>query len=194
MFFSCPEIPLEAREIIGEGKNRFLQLLEMHPWVFAVFPSRVFVALRRKLVDIEYGEIWEEGGLYDLIEPDGYNYTLESAVSSRGTSPSLNAPSVASSQSSVGTGYNNQIANGFMFGQPNSTTPATSVLNPMLNGQSTPSFMGPPPFPPFGQPLRPPGGVPPPPYAYFRHPAPMPNGAGIFPVLKGLLLNQRKFN
>lgn len=53
-YLACPDVPLAAREMIGEGKNRFVQLLEAHPWAFSVFPSRVFVSVRRRLIDFGY--------------------------------------------------------------------------------------------------------------------------------------------
>lgn len=53
-YLACPDVSLAAREMIGEGKNRFVQLLEAHPWAFSVFPSRVFVSVRRRLIEFGY--------------------------------------------------------------------------------------------------------------------------------------------
>uniref|UniRef100_A0A914WNY0 Lin-66-like winged helix domain-containing protein n=1 Tax=Plectus sambesii TaxID=2011161 RepID=A0A914WNY0_9BILA len=59
-FNSCPDIPLEARELIGDGKTNFLRFLESHPWIFAVFPSRVFVSIRRNLPTYDYAAFLNE--------------------------------------------------------------------------------------------------------------------------------------
>lgn len=99
-FGGCPDIPLEAREMIGsyfssfpfpfpspdptglglagEGKNAFLRFLEAHPWIFAVFPSRVFVSARRQLIELDYPAYMQEnfgdqdpGDSHGLTRPGG---------------------------------------------------------------------------------------------------------------------------
>ena len=32
----------------------FLQLVAAHPWIFAIFPSRIYVSVRRNLPNFEY--------------------------------------------------------------------------------------------------------------------------------------------
>lgn len=53
-YVNSPEVPLETREQIGDGRSEFLQLVNSHPWVFALFPSRVYVAVRRNLPHFDY--------------------------------------------------------------------------------------------------------------------------------------------
>ncbi|VDM37136.1 unnamed protein product [Toxocara canis] len=53
-FTSCPEILIEAREMIGDGRAAFLSLIMSHPWIFALFPARNFVSIRRNLPHYDY--------------------------------------------------------------------------------------------------------------------------------------------
>uniref|UniRef100_A0A9J2P4Y5 Lin-66-like winged helix domain-containing protein n=1 Tax=Ascaris lumbricoides TaxID=6252 RepID=A0A9J2P4Y5_ASCLU len=53
-FTSCPEILIEAREMIGDGRGAFLSLIISHPWIFALFPARNFVSIRRNLPHYDY--------------------------------------------------------------------------------------------------------------------------------------------
>ncbi|VDP38865.1 unnamed protein product [Soboliphyme baturini] len=55
-YLNWPNIPLETREIIGENKPRFVSFLELFPWAFSTFPSRVFVSVRRRLPSIAYAQ------------------------------------------------------------------------------------------------------------------------------------------
>lgn len=57
---SWPDLPLEAREIVGETKQDFMIFLQAHPFIFAIFPSKVFVSLHRRLPDFDYGTFLEE--------------------------------------------------------------------------------------------------------------------------------------
>lgn len=53
-FITCPELLMEAREIIEEGRAAFLSLILSHPWIFALFPARNFVSIRRNLPHYDY--------------------------------------------------------------------------------------------------------------------------------------------
>lgn len=54
LYLTWPDVPLESRELVGDTKQQFLKFLDGYPWIFAVFPSRVFVAARRRLPDFDY--------------------------------------------------------------------------------------------------------------------------------------------
>lgn len=44
------------------GKTAFLRFLTSHQWLFAVFPSRVFVSVRRQLPEFDYASFINEVG------------------------------------------------------------------------------------------------------------------------------------
>ncbi|CAJ0572052.1 unnamed protein product, partial [Mesorhabditis spiculigera] len=54
-FYCSPEMPTEVRETIGEGRGEFLGLIQAHPWIFALFPNRTYVSVRRNLPQFDYG-------------------------------------------------------------------------------------------------------------------------------------------
>ncbi|PAV81727.1 hypothetical protein WR25_13743 [Diploscapter pachys] len=61
-YFTSAEMPIEIRECLGivtesrgmAARNEFLNLIQSHPWVFALFPNRVFVSVRRNLPHYDY--------------------------------------------------------------------------------------------------------------------------------------------
>lgn len=53
-FYISPEIPQEVREHNGDGRQDFLNLLTGHNWVFALFPNRTYVSVRRNLPSYDY--------------------------------------------------------------------------------------------------------------------------------------------
>ena len=74
-FSNSPQLPLEvssrercmvqfhifqARESIGEGKRAFLAFLTTHTWILSVFPSKVFVGVRRQLPGFDYANFIEQ--------------------------------------------------------------------------------------------------------------------------------------
>ncbi|CAL2039328.1 unnamed protein product [Caenorhabditis brenneri] len=48
------DITQEIREHNGEGRQDFLNLLTAHNWVFALFPNRTYVSVRRNLPNYDY--------------------------------------------------------------------------------------------------------------------------------------------
>ncbi|CAJ0928689.1 unnamed protein product, partial [Mesorhabditis belari] len=54
-YYCSQEMPTEIRESIGEGKPEFLGLIQAHPWIFALFPNRTYVSVRRNLPQFDYG-------------------------------------------------------------------------------------------------------------------------------------------
>ncbi|VDO35200.1 unnamed protein product [Haemonchus placei] len=50
-YFIGPEMAPEIREQIGE---KFLNLVVGHPWIFALFPNRTYVSVRRNLPHYDY--------------------------------------------------------------------------------------------------------------------------------------------
>ncbi|ULT93650.1 hypothetical protein L5515_010421 [Caenorhabditis briggsae] len=53
-FYISPEIPQEVRDHNGDGRQDFLNLLTAHNWVFALFPNRTYVSVRRNLPSYDY--------------------------------------------------------------------------------------------------------------------------------------------
>lgn len=81
-YLNWPDLPLEARELVGETKPSFVQFLQSHPFIFSIFPSKVFVSLHRRLADFDYGEFLEE--VFGDQEGSPYFAQCQSAMS---TSP-----------------------------------------------------------------------------------------------------------
>ncbi|CAB3406806.1 unnamed protein product [Caenorhabditis bovis] len=55
-FYVSNEIAPEIREHVGETRQEFLQLITAHSWVFALFPNRTYVSVRRNLPRYDYPE------------------------------------------------------------------------------------------------------------------------------------------
>ncbi|PIO59351.1 hypothetical protein TELCIR_19188 [Teladorsagia circumcincta] len=53
-YFIGPEMAPEIREQIGESRQEFLNLVVGHPWIFALFPNRTYVSVRRNLPHYDY--------------------------------------------------------------------------------------------------------------------------------------------
>ncbi|VDD93614.1 unnamed protein product [Enterobius vermicularis] len=56
-YMSCPELA-EGRQYFGEsdGRSAFISLIKTHNWVFSLFPSQVYVSVRRNLPQFDYAE------------------------------------------------------------------------------------------------------------------------------------------
>lgn len=53
-YYGSPDIMPEVRSHTGEGRQDFLNLLTAHNWVFALFPNRTYVSVRRNLPNYDY--------------------------------------------------------------------------------------------------------------------------------------------
>lgn len=53
-YYMCGDILQEVRDHNGEGRQDFLNLLTAHNWVFALFPNRTYVSVRRNLPNYDY--------------------------------------------------------------------------------------------------------------------------------------------
>uniref|UniRef100_A0A1I7XR15 Bestrophin homolog n=1 Tax=Heterorhabditis bacteriophora TaxID=37862 RepID=A0A1I7XR15_HETBA len=53
-YYVGPEMAMEIRDQIGEGRQDFLNLVVVHPWIFALFPNRTYVSVRRNLPHYDY--------------------------------------------------------------------------------------------------------------------------------------------
>lgn len=53
-YYMSVDIPQEVRDHNGDGRQDFLNLLTAHNWVFALFPNRTYVSVRRNLPNYDY--------------------------------------------------------------------------------------------------------------------------------------------
>uniref|UniRef100_A0A8R1I597 Lin-66-like winged helix domain-containing protein n=1 Tax=Caenorhabditis japonica TaxID=281687 RepID=A0A8R1I597_CAEJA len=53
-FYMSVDVPQEIRDHNGIRRQEFLNLLTAHTWVFALFPNRTFVSVRRNLPNYDY--------------------------------------------------------------------------------------------------------------------------------------------
>lgn len=53
-YYVGPEMAPEIRDWIGTGRQDFLALIVGHPWIFALFPNRTYVSVRRNLPHFDY--------------------------------------------------------------------------------------------------------------------------------------------
>ncbi|EFO92050.1 CRE-LIN-66 protein [Caenorhabditis remanei] len=53
-YYMSGDIPQEVRDHNGDGRQDFLNLLTAHNWVFALFPNRTYVSVRRNLPSYDY--------------------------------------------------------------------------------------------------------------------------------------------
>ncbi|CAI4228087.1 unnamed protein product [Auanema sp. JU1783] len=52
-YYISAEMPAKAKSNFGEGRQEFLNLIIGHPWIFALFPNRTYVSVRRNLPHID---------------------------------------------------------------------------------------------------------------------------------------------
>lgn len=100
-YFIGPEMAPEIREQIGEGRQEFLNLVVSHPWIFALFPNRTYVSVRRNLPHYDYpGFIKQHFPDLDVLRPS----------SARGYGPRPIARSLSAHQPLVQALSNNRGA------------------------------------------------------------------------------------
>ncbi|KJH51880.1 hypothetical protein DICVIV_01959 [Dictyocaulus viviparus] len=69
-YFIGPDMAPEIREQIGESRQEFLNLVVGHPWIFALFPNRTYVSVRRNLPHYDYpGFIKQHFPDLDVLRP-----------------------------------------------------------------------------------------------------------------------------
>ncbi|VDL75804.1 unnamed protein product [Nippostrongylus brasiliensis] len=100
-YFIGPEMAPEIREQIGESRQEFLNLVVSHPWIFALFPNRTYVSVRRNLPHYDYpGFIKQHFPDLDVLRPS----------SARGYGPRPIARSLSAHQPLVQALSNNRGA------------------------------------------------------------------------------------
>ncbi|XGW31958.1 hypothetical protein V3C99_010269 [Haemonchus contortus] len=100
-YFIGPEMAPEIREQIGESRQEFLNLVVGHPWIFALFPNRTYVSVRRNLPHYDYpGFIKQHFPDLDVLRPS----------SARGYGPRPIARSMSAHQPLVQALSNNRSA------------------------------------------------------------------------------------
>ncbi|KHJ93624.1 hypothetical protein OESDEN_06459 [Oesophagostomum dentatum] len=100
-YFIGPEMAPEIRDHIGESRQDFLNLVVSHPWIFALFPNRTYVSVRRNLPHYDYpGFIKQHFPDLDVLRPS----------SARGYGPRPIARSLSAHQPLVQALSNNRTA------------------------------------------------------------------------------------
>ncbi|EYC09715.1 hypothetical protein Y032_0059g3008 [Ancylostoma ceylanicum] len=100
-YFIGPEMAPEIRDQIGESRQEFLNLVVGHPWIFALFPNRTYVSVRRNLPHYDYpGFIKQHFPDLDVLRPS----------SARGYGPRPIARSMSAHQPLVQALSNNRTA------------------------------------------------------------------------------------
>ncbi|CAD6191312.1 unnamed protein product [Caenorhabditis auriculariae] len=65
------DIQQEIRDQIGEGRQDFLNIINSHNWVFALFPNRTYVSVRRNLPRYDYpGFVKQHFPELDVLRPN----------------------------------------------------------------------------------------------------------------------------
>uniref|UniRef100_A0A0K0DIR3 Lin-66-like winged helix domain-containing protein n=1 Tax=Angiostrongylus cantonensis TaxID=6313 RepID=A0A0K0DIR3_ANGCA len=102
-YFIGPDMAPEIRDQIGESRQEFLNLVVSHPWIFALFPNRTYVSVRRNLPHYDYpGFIKQHFPDLDVLRPS----------SARGYGPRPIARSMSAHQPLVQALSNNRSAVG----------------------------------------------------------------------------------
>uniref|UniRef100_A0A914BV07 PH domain-containing protein n=1 Tax=Acrobeloides nanus TaxID=290746 RepID=A0A914BV07_9BILA len=82
-FNSCSTIPVVLKEAIQNNRSKFMEFLSQHPFVFAPFPNKFYVAVRRNLPYFDYaGFIKKHFPTFNLRNP-GNNFAYQTPINTQ---------------------------------------------------------------------------------------------------------------
>ncbi|EYC09713.1 hypothetical protein Y032_0059g3008 [Ancylostoma ceylanicum] len=110
-YFIGPEMAPEIRDQIGESRQEFLNLVVGHPWIFALFPNRTYVSVRRNLPHYDYpGFIKQFIEFHSTLSQHFPDLDVLRPSSARGYGPRPIARSMSAHQPLVQALSNNRTA------------------------------------------------------------------------------------
>lgn len=87
-YIACPELA-EGRQCFEESHPAFVRLLNTHNWIFSLFPSQIYVSVRRNLPPFDYADFVKKY-IPNCYPPDRRSVAPSPMVNPSAPSPLLN--------------------------------------------------------------------------------------------------------